>query len=70
MVCSSQDGKGLYAALFNLSNKKRTVTLRTEEAGLPELTGKELWSGRKIKKARQLRAVLAPHDAGVWKVER
>ena len=46
------------------------LTLHTEEAGLPELTGKELWSGREIKKARQLRAVLAPHDAAVWKVER
>ena len=69
-IAPRQDGKGLYAALFNLSNKKRTVTLRTEEAGLPELTGKELWSGREIKKARQLRAVLAPHDAAVWKVER
>ena len=68
-IAPRQDGKGLYAALFNLSNRKRTVTLRAEEAGLPALTGKELWSGRETGKTKQFRAVLAPHDAAVWKVE-
>ena len=67
-IAPRQDGKGLYVALFNLSDRKRAVSLRTEEAGRPALTGRELWTGTEIRNAKQLRTVLGPHDAAVWKV--
>ena len=68
-IAPRQDGKGLYAALFNLSDRKRTVTLHADEAGLPALAGRELWSGRETRRTKQFRIGLAPHDAAVWKVE-
>ena len=68
-IAPRRDGQGLYLALFNLGDKKRAVSVRAEEIGLSGLTGRELWTGRDIRKAKQLRATLAPHDAAVWKVE-
>ena len=68
-IAPRRDGKGLYIALFNLSDKKRTVTAGADEAELPAFTGTELWSGKGTRKAKQLRAVLPPHDAAVWKIE-
>ena len=69
-VAPRKDGKGVYLALFNLSDKRRTVSLSTEEADLPFLTGKELWSGRELKKTRRIRITLPAHDAGVWLLAR
>ena len=68
-IAPRRDGKGLYIALFNLSDKKRTITAGADEAELPAFTGTELWSGKGTRKAKQLRAVLPPHDAAVWKIE-
>ena len=67
-IAPRKDGKGLYIALFNLSDKKRTVAVTAEEAERPFLAGREIWTGRETRKAKQLKAVLAPHDAAVWKV--
>ncbi|MBQ8654933.1 MAG: glycoside hydrolase family 27 protein [Clostridia bacterium] len=62
-----QDGKGVYVALFNLSDKKRTVSL--PEGALEMTPGEitELWSHRR---ARKLSAALPPHDAAVYLVMR
>ena len=62
-----QDGKGVYVALFNLSDKKRTVSL--PEGALEVTPGEitELWSHRR---ARKLSAALPPHDAAVYLVMR
>ena len=68
-IAPRRDGKGLYIDLFNLSDKKRTITAGADEAELPAFTGTELWSGKGTRKAKQLRAVLPPHDAAVWKIE-
>ena len=65
-IAPRKDGKGLYLALFNLSEKKRAVTVTAEEAGLASLAGKEIWTGKETHKAKQLRAVLPPHDAAVY----
>ena len=63
------DGAGTYVALFNLGDKKRTVSLSAEEAGLPAFRGRELWSGKDLRKTAVLRASLAPHDAAVWLIK-
>ena len=68
-IAPRQDGQGIYIAVFNLSDRKRTVAVSAEEAGLASLTGRELWTGKATRKAKQLKAVLAPHDAAVWKAE-
>ena len=61
-----KDGQGVYVALFNLSDKKRTVSLDAGELELPALSGRELWSGKETRRAKQLRFSLPPHDAAVW----
>ena len=63
------DGAGTYVALFNLGDKKRTVSLSAGEAGLPAFRGRELWSGKDLRKTAVLRASLAPHDAAVWLIK-
>ena len=68
-IAPRKDGKGLYLALFSLGEKKRTVTVTAEETGLASLTGKEIWTGKEMHKAKQLRAVLPPHDAAVYYVK-
>ena len=66
-VAPRKDGKGVYVALFNLSDKKRKLSLDAAEAGLNGIkSATELWSGKKGKK---LSATLNAHDAAVWFVE-
>ena len=68
-IAPRQDGNGVYLALFNLSDRKRAVALSSAEAGLQSFSGQEIWTGKETRKAKQLRAVLAPHDAAVWLVK-
>ena len=68
-IAPRKDGQGVYLALFNLSDKTRTVSLSAEEADLPCFRGTELWTGREIRKTDSLRARLAPHDAAVFLVK-
>ena len=68
-IAPRQDGKGLYLALFNLSEKKRAVAVTAEETGLPFLSGREIWTGKGTRKAKQLCAVLAPHDAAAFRID-
>ena len=66
-VTPRKDGKGAYVALFNLSDKKRKVSVDAGAAGLTGIkAATELWSGKSCKK---LSATLAAHDAAVWFVE-
>ena len=65
-ISPRRDGAGVWVALFNLSGRKRTVTLSAEETGLPFFRGQELWSGREVRKSGSLRASLPPHDAAVF----
>ncbi len=66
-VAPRKDGKGVYVALFNLSDKKRKVSVDAGAAGLTGIkAATELWSGKSCKK---LSATLAAHDAAVWFVE-
>ncbi len=67
-VAPRKDGKGCYAAAFNLSDEPRTVTVPPE--ALEGLCGKatELWTSQET--TLLLSAALPPHDAAVWRVER
>ena len=64
-IAPRKDGKGVYLALFNLSDRKRTVSARAEEIGLASLSGTELWNEKKFMKTKQIRLSLPPHDAAV-----
>ena len=64
-----KDGKGTYVALFNLSDKKRAVSITAGEIERPEITAAELWTGKTIRKKKQIRSVLRPHDAEIWYLE-
>ena len=65
-IAPRRDGKGLYAALFNLSDRKRTVRLAAAEMNGAYRTSRDLWTGGKCSASRGLRASLAPHDAAVF----
>lgn len=69
-VAPRKDGKGFYAALFNLSDEKRRVTALGEEMEWPgPARTRELWTGREAEKTDHLSAELAPHDAAVYLCE-
>ena len=68
-ISPRRDGKGVWIALFNLGERKRTVAISAEEAGMPAFAGREVWSGKVMRKSKVLRAALAPHDAAVWYLE-
>ena len=67
-VAPRQDGDGFYLALFNLSNRKRTVSAASAlpEGIKAEVT--ELWTGRPLVGRDALRITLSPHDAAVCRV--
>ena len=62
-IAPRRDGKGCYAAVFNLSDEERTVAVPPEAIEIPWSQARELWSG---KPQKELSAVLPPHDAAVW----
>ena len=63
-IAPRRDGTGCYAAAFNLSEKKRQVTV--PDLGRPIKKAMELWTG---KSARVLSASLPAHDAAVWRID-
>ncbi|MBQ4075650.1 MAG: glycoside hydrolase family 27 protein [Clostridia bacterium] len=62
-----RDGSGGYIALFNLSDEERAVSIQPDP-----WQGKatELWTGKECAPGDALSALLGPHDAAVWKIER
>ncbi len=65
-IAPRRDGQGVWIALFNLSDRRRTVALSAAEAGLSFFRGTELWTGKSLRKTGTLKAVLPPHDAAVY----
>ena len=65
-IAPRRDGGGTYIALFNLGDRRRTISLSAAEAGLPAFRGHELWTGRELRKTDTLRISLPPHDAAVY----
>ena len=64
-----KDGEGSYVALFNLGDKKRSIAVKADETEISSLSGKELWSGKSIRMAKQIKATVQPHDAMVWYIK-
>jgi len=65
-VAPRQDGKGLYAALFNLSDEERTIALPAHWLDKAYTAGTELWTKQPADAADGLSATLAPHDTAVY----
>ena len=61
-----RDGNGVYAALFNLSDEERQITLPAEYLDKPWTAGTELWTKQPVNVDGGLSADLAPHDAAVY----
>ena len=68
-VTNRADGTGRYAALFNLSDEKRTVGVDAMLLQSSAEEAKELWSGRSVSVQDRLEAELAPHDAAVFRLK-
>ena len=68
-VAPRQDGRGVYVALFNLSDEARTVGIDLDRIDVRAEQAKELWSKKAEKAGNRLEAELAPHDAVVYLAE-
>ncbi len=64
-IAPRKDGRGFYAAAFNLSDRRRRITLTEADTEIPFAIARELWSG---KSSRTISALLPAHDAAVWLV--
>lgn len=67
-VAPRRDGQGVYVALFNLSEEKRTVFVASTQYEGGE-TATELWSKASSCAKEGLSATLEPHDAVVYLVK-
>ena len=65
-IAPRRDGNGIYAALFNLSDETRTVSLALEDIGYAVEKADEIWSGTTLCKPVCLTVALQPHDAAVY----
>ena len=66
-VAPRQDGQGVYVALFNLSDEKRTVSVSRSQYEVGT-SARELWSGEAADAGICLSRELPPHDAAVYLV--
>ena len=68
-VAPRRDGKGLYAAFFNLSDRKRTLRASREELGACGTRAEELWTGTGYKISGGLKVSLPAHDAAAFLIK-
>ncbi|MBQ7786394.1 MAG: glycoside hydrolase family 27 protein [Clostridia bacterium] len=69
-IAPRQDGRGMYIALFNLSDVPRRICTPQNEANVSFVSAKELWSGETIGMTDGLSVMLNPHDAAVFLIGR
>ena len=65
-ITDRTDGTGMYAALFNLSDAPRRVSVDTVLLQSGAAAATELWSGREERLTGTLASELQPHDAAVF----
>jgi len=65
-VAPRKDGKGVYAALFNLSDEAQELTITAEELELERLSGLELWTGKTFADPNAITLTIPAHDCAVW----
>ena len=68
-VTRRTDGEGLYAALFNLSDVPRTVSVDRSLLQTDALSARELWSGREERVGESLSVSLQAHDAALFRIQ-
>ena len=69
-VAPRTEGDGAYVALFNLSDRRRAVSVSLKQAELEGKTALNLWTGAAHRCADQVKAVLPAHDAAVFLLAR
>ncbi len=67
-IAPALDGRGMYVALFNLSGRKRRVSVPTKALEMHAKEGWNLWTGRRVRMADTLEAVLPAHGADVFRL--
>jgi hypothetical protein len=67
-VAPRTDGKGIYVALFNLSDEQCSLSVDFDALGLQPTKVTDIWSGEQINAEKTLTAVLDVHDAAVYRV--
>ena len=65
-IAPRQDGAGIYAALFNLSDEERMISVDTALLNARGKTAKELWTKACSPLGNTLSARLGAHDAAVY----
>ena len=65
-IAPRSDGKGMWVAVFNLSDEHRSIALSPECLEGRWSRATELWTGAP---ASILRADLPPHDCAVWRID-
>ena len=66
-IAPRRDGKGIYVALFNISEKTATVGFALEAYDLEGYSKvKELWSGKESKVKQELRKRVPAHGAAIF----
>ncbi len=66
-VAPRRDGTGVYAAVFNLSDDERTVTLPLSDLEMSDtVRAQSIWTDENAEKHGCLSARLSPHDAAAW----
>ena len=68
-IAPRMDGKGCYAALFNLLEEEQEMSVDAEEIGHQYSGARELWTGAETEDMTVLKAVLPPHGCAVWRLE-
>ena len=69
-IAPRRDGTAVYAAIFNLSDEEKTMTLKADELEKDAMNAVELWTGVETRGAATLTVTLKPHDAAVWQIRR
>ena len=68
-VWASRDTDGSrYAALFNLSDGRLSVSLALDELGMASAHADELWTGEGMDAETELTAVIEPHGARLYRI--
>ncbi len=65
-IAPRRDGRGIYAALFNLSGRRRRVSVPAEMLEVPVQDGWSMWTSRRVRMDRALEAMLPAHGADVF----
>jgi len=68
-VAPRKDGKGLYVALFNLSDASRAVSVSEAELERPLARVRSLWAGEDARLSGALSVTLDAHDAAAFLVD-